>query len=460
MHIGVIAMDNPKRILKKILEQSAAPVAQDKTLQKSVWQAFLDMHPVDIADFLAEIDKTTVQKLFGQLPQELQLEVFKEFSNSMKAFILHGMTEAEQVHAFRTLSADELTDLFDFLSDEDLKKYLGLLQKHVRHQVISLMKFSPDSAGGVMHTDVLTLMQDFTVQKSIQILQRLRPSRDIHTRIFIVNHAHKLVGYINLEDLVLHNASAPINSFMHENKLVALATQDQEEVAKKMIHYNLTIAPVTNEEGHFLGAIPASTLVDVLVEEAGEDIQKIGAVMPLKYPYFETPFIRMVWARGYILVILLLTGSFSTSILHSYEATLSAFLISFIPMLIGVGGNTSSQTSAVLIQGLAAGEITSAHVYKFLLRELSMAIVLAVCLGGAGFLRVYLTGGSVHECAVISLALALIVIVATTLGSCTPLLLKKIHIDPAFAAGPFLATIMDIVGTTIFCCLVYRFLFH
>jgi magnesium transporter len=457
--IGVIAMDNPKKILKKILEQSAAPVAQDKTLQKSVWQAFLDMHPVDIADFLAEIDKATVQKLFSQLPQELQLEVFKEFSNSMKAFILQGMTEPEQVHAFRTLSADELTDLFDFLSDEDLKKYLGLLQKHVRHQVISLMKFSPDSAGGVMHTDVLTLMQDFTVQKSIQILQRLRPSRDIHTRIFIVNQAHKLVGYINLEDLVLHNATAHINSFMHENELVALTTQDQEEVAHKMVHYNLTIAPVTNEEGHFLGAIPASTLVDVLVEEASEDIQKIGAVMPLKHPYFETSFIRVVWARGYILVILLLTGSFSTSILHSYEATLSAFLISFIPMLIGVGGNTSSQTSAVLIQGLAAGEITSAHVYKFLLRELSMAFVLAFFLGGAGFLRVYLTGGSVHECTVISIALALIVIVATTLGSCTPLILKKINIDPAFAAGPFLATIMDIVGTTIFCCLVYRFLF-
>lgn len=452
-------MDNPKKILKKILEHSTAPVAQDKTLQKSVWQAFLDMHPVDIADFLTEVDKRTVQKLFEQLPQELQIEVFKEFSNSMKAFILHQMTEVEQVKAFKTLSADELTDLFDFLSDEDLKKYLGLLQKHVRHQVMSLMKFSPDSAGGVMHTGIVTLMQDFTVHKSIQILQRLRPSKDIHTRIFVINQSHKLVGYVNLEDLVLHKADAHIDSFMQQNELVAFATQDQEEVAQKMRHYNLTIAPVTDEEGHFLGAIPASTLVDVLVEEAGEDIQKIGAVMPLKYPYFETPFIRMIWARGYILVILLLTGSFSTSILHSYEATLSAFLISFIPMLIGVGGNTSSQTSAVLIQGLAAGEITSAHVYKFLFRELSMALVLSFCLGAAGFLRVYLTGGSIHECTVISLALALIVVVATALGSCTPLLLKKINIDPAFAAGPFLATIMDIAGTTIFCYLVYYFLF-
>lgn len=451
-------MDNPKKILKKVLEYSSAPTVKDDTLQKSVWQAFLDMHPVDIADFLSEADKATVQKLYASMPHELQLEVFKEFSNSMKAFILQTMSEHEQVSAFKTLSPDELTDLFDFLSDEDLKKYLGLLQKHVRHQVISLLKFSSDSAGGVMQTDVITLMQDFTVEKSIQILQRLHPSKDIHTRIFIVNHAHKLVGYINLEDLVLHKPSLHINAFMHENEVIANAHQDQEEIAKTMIHYNVTIAPVVDDEGHFLGAIPADTLVDVVVEEAAEDIQRIGAVMPMKYPYFETSFLRMVWARGYILVILLITGSFSTSILHSYEATLSAFLISFIPMLIGVGGNTSSQSSAVLIQGLAAGDITTDHVFKFLRREISMAVVLSLFLAIAGFVRVYLTGGSVHESLVISGTLALIVVVATTLGSCTPLLLKKMHIDPAFSAGPFLATIMDILGTTIFCYMVYFFL--
>ena len=457
---GAASMESPKKLLKKILENAPKNNQPDNMLNKSVWQAFLDMHPVDIADFLAEIDKPTAQQLFANLPNELQLEVFQEFSNSMKAFILGAMQEHEQVNAFKILSADELTDLFDYLSDDELKRYLGLLQKHVRERVMSLMQFDPDCAGGVMHTDAITLIEDFTVEKSIQLLQRLKPSKDIHTRIFVVNRTHKLMGYINLEDLVLHKPSAYINSFMHKNEVIAFAHQDQEEVAKKMIHYNVTIAPVVDEQHHFLGVIPADTLIDIVEEEAGEDIQKIAAVMPLKYPYFETSFLRLLWARGYILVILLLTGSFSTSILRAFEASLSGFLLSFIPMLISVGGNTSSQTSAVLIQGMASGDITFANVWRFLWRELCMAVVLAFILGIAAFIRVRLTaGGSTFESAIISLSLGLIVMLSAMLGSCMPLILKKLNIDPAFSAGPFLATIMDILGTLIFCYLVYVFLF-
>jgi magnesium transporter len=311
-----------------------------------------------------------------------------------------------------------------------------------------------------MHTDVVSIMEDFTVEKSIQLLQRLRPSKDIHTRIFVVSKTHRLVGYINLEDLVLHTSASFINSFMQKNEFVAVATQDQEDVANKMIHYNLTVAPVvdTIKNHHFLGIIPADTLVDVVVEEARENIQRMSAVIPLKYPYFESPFLRLLWARGYILVILLLTGSFSTSILQSFDKSLNAFLLSFIPMIIGVGGNTSSQTSAVLIQGMATGEITFDNMFRFLRREIRMAAILAVILGFAGFLRVYLTGGSVKESALMSLILACIVMLAATLGSCTPFILKKINIDPAFSAGPFLATVMDILGTSIFCILLYYLL--
>lgn len=453
-------MDNPKKMLKKIIENAVAGSSQDDLFKKSLWQAFTDMHPVDISDFLSEVDKHTAQQLFVSLPQPMKFEVFKELSNSMKVLVLSCLNEQEQGGAFETLSADELTDLFDHLSDEELKRYLDLLHKQVREKVMSLMQFDSQSAGGVMHTDVVTLIEDFTVEKSIQLLQRLKPSRDIHTRIFVTNRAHKLVGYINLADLVLEKPSEYISSFMHKNEMVAQAAQDQEEVAKKMIHYGLMTVPVVDPNNHFLGVIPADTLVDVVVEEAGEDIQRIAAVMPLKYPYFETSFVRLVWARGYILVILLLTESFSSSILHAYENTLSAFLLSFIPMLISTGGNTSSQTSAVVIQGMASGDITFANVFRFLRREFLMASVLASMLGIAAFARVYITtDGKLLECCVISGALALIVLMAAMLGSGMPILLKKMNIDPAFSAGPFLATIMDIVGILLFCYLIQTFLF-
>jgi magnesium transporter len=452
-------MDNPKKMLKKILENALTGISQDTLSNKSLWQAFLDMHPVDISDFLSEINKETAQNLFKELPHEIRTEVFKELSNSMKVSVLASLTEQEQIAAFQTLSADELTDLFDYFSDEELKRYLNLLHKQVRDKVMSLMKFDPESAGGVMHTDVLTLIEDFTVEKSIQLLQRIKPSRDIHAQIFVTNRAHKLVGYINLEDLVLEKPAEYISSFMHKTEMVAQADQDQEEVAKKMIHYGLMTVPVVDKENHFLGVIPANTLVDVVVEEAGEDIQRIGAVMPLKYPYFETSFLRLLWARGYILVILLLTESFSSSILHAYEHTLSAFLLSFIPMLISTGGNTSSQTSAVVIQGMASGDVTFSNMSRFLRREFMMAAILACILGVTSFVRVYITGGSLLESVVISGALALIVLLAAMLGSGIPLLLKRLNIDPAFSAGPFLATIMDIVGILIFCFLIKTILF-
>ena len=453
-------MDNPKKMLKKIVEHAPSIVNKEMLHNKSLWEAFLDMHPVDIADFLGEIDKQDAYELFTGLPHDLQINVFKELSASLKTFVLELLEPNRQAAAFDSLSPDELTDLFDSLSDEELKKYMRLLRKQVREKVLSLMKFDPESAGGVMHTDVFTLFEDFTVAKSIQLLQRIKPNRDIHAQIFVTDRTHKLVGYINLEDLVLEKPSEYISSFMHKAEMIALADQDQEEVAKKMIHYGLMTVPVVDKAHYFLGVIPADILVGVVVDEAGEDIQKIGAVVPLKYPYFETSFLRLLWSRGYILVVLLLVESFSSSILHAYENSLSAFLLSFLPMLTSTGGNTSSQTSAVVIQGMASGDIHFANMARFLKREFLMSLTLAILLGIASFIRVHATtSGSILEGVVISMTVALIVLLATLLGSGMPLLLKKMNIDPAFSAGPFLATIMDIVGIMIFCYLIRVVLF-
>jgi len=310
-----------------------------------------------------------------------------------------------------------------------------------------------------MHTDVITLMQDFTVERSISLLQRLRPSKDVHQSIYVVDKAGLLVGYINLEDLVLHKPTDRINSFMHENEFVAFADEDQEKVGKTMVHYGLMVIPVIDKENHFLGVISGETLVDVIMEEASEDVQKMAALAPMKYPYFETSFVRLVWERSYILIVLLLAESFSSNILHAYKTTLSEFLLVFIPMLISTGGNTSSQTSAMVIQGMASGDITLENVWIFLRRELAMSTVLGGILGLTSFVRVWLTGGTLLESFAISMVLSVIVMLAAVLGSGIPLILKRLNLDPAFSAGPFLATIMDILGVLIFCLLTKAVLF-
>lgn len=448
-----------KKILEEIKDSIDMVIHQEGGKGKALWQALLLLHPADIADLLSELGRDYAHALFVLLPKHLRLEVFTELSNQMRIFLLSSMPEVDQIDAFNMLSTDELTDLFDDFSDEELKTYLHLLQRGIQKKVLSLLKFDPDCAGGIMETDVLTLIEDFTVEKAIKIIQRLSKKQDIHRHIFVTNRDHKLSGYINLEDLVRHKNEERIVSFLKQTEFMAYDWEDQETIAEKMVRYGLMIVPVVNKEHFFLGVISSETLVDVLVEEATEDVQKMAALTPIKQPYFEVPFFRLLLERSYILVALLWAESFSMTIMRAHEATLNDFLLFFIPMLISAGGNTSSQTSAMVIQGMASGEIGFYNMTRFLKREFSMALLLGGILGIASFIRVYFSSSVIFESLIISCSLGIIVIVSVLLGSIMPFLLKKVHIDPAFSAGPFLATVMDILGIMIYCFIVKLILF-
>jgi len=440
-----------QKFMQNVREHIDQVIEQKTELGMQLWQELCEAHPVDIADLLEDIDTVHAEQIFKRLPQEIRLETFAEFSDRIKAFVLAHMSDEERTKALDMLSPDELTDLFDELSDDALKRYLRLLHKSIREQVISLLKFDPESAGGVMQTDVLTLVQDFTVEQSIKLLQRLQPSRDVHQRIFVTDTKHILMGYINLEDLVLQKPDARLSAFARENEFIARASEDRETVIKEMVHYGLMIAPVIDDLNHFVGVIPSETLVDVLVEEASEDIHKMAALSHTKESYFRLPFGKVFRDRTYILAVLLLAESFSRTILDAYEATLSKELLMFIPMLMSLGGNTSHQTSAIMVQGIATGEVGLSNMFRFLKREILMASCLAVSLGIIAFLRVLWTGGTVLQAFAISVTAGTIVLCAVSLGSAIPLILRRFNIDPAFSAGPFLATMMDLLGVLIYC---------
>jgi magnesium transporter len=418
---------------------------------QSYWKKLLEQHPADIAVFLTEIDAASMQALFLDLPQELEFEVFEEFSETFKAQCLSFLPENDQAELLNSLSIDAISDLFDFVSDEELKKYLTLVHKKDRGKVLSLMKFDPESAGGIMDVEVLSLFEDYTVGKCVNIMQRLRPDeQEVYHQIYVTNRHHKLVGHINLEDLVIRAPDERIASFMRKNELVATATDDQETIAKRMVHYNLSTVPVIGDGGYFLGVISSETLADVLVEEASEDVQKMAALAPLKRPYLETPWYNIVLARGGVLVALLLAESVTGLVIDSYRERISMALIAFITMLISTGGNTSNQTSALVIQGISSGELTKSNMHKFLRREFWMASVLAFILGITAFGRAYASTGEIMTSVVVALTLGSIVLFAVILGSGIPLILNKLNIDPAFAAGPILATFMDIFGILIY----------
>jgi magnesium transporter len=443
---------NAEKLLAEIKDNLNAVISRESALGESLWKTFLDLHPADIADFLSELPREQAPLLFANLPNTLKMDVFEELSDLMKGLVLEGMTDQEKVDAFRSLPADELADLFDHFSDENLKKYLALLQKDVREQVLSLMQFEPDSAGGIMTTDVITLMKDFTVKQAITLLQRVQPNREIHQHIYVVDKEHNLLGHIRLESLVLHKPEERIESFMKSNELVVRADEDQEVVAQEMVHYGLTTAPVVSSTNKFLGVISTEELVDVLVEEATEDVQRMASLPPMKYPYFDIPFFKVLYLRSYVLIALLIAESFSGTLLRHYDYIVKfGILGSFLPMLISAGGNSGSQTSAVVIQGLASGEITVSNMFRLLWREFYVSFLCASILGVISFLRAYFVGGSLMECIAISTSLGIIVLVSSMLGTIIPFILRRFNIDPAFSAGPFLATLMDILGIVIYC---------
>lgn len=443
----------PKKIFNQIEQNITSIIKRDSALAVELWNELLKAHPADLAFFFANIDREQFKALFGTLPEQLKVDVFEYLSDSMKAYCLSFSDNKQRTILLESTPVEKITDLFDYLSDDEIKHYFELLRKNDRESVISLMKFSPESVGGIMDPYVISLKENFTVEQSINICQRIKPNKELHHEIYVTDVDNKLLGHILLEDLVLKHPKSKLSTILRDNTLVANVDEDREEIAKKMIRYNLTITPVVGEGEYFLGVIPAHTLVDIIEEEASEDVYKISAMTPIKRPYFETSFFRLCYERSYILIILLLVESFSSTIIKAYESIIPEFFFFglFIPMLVSAGGNTSSQTSAITIQGLASGEINYSNVNKFFKREFFMALILALILGFTSFARVYFTHGKILNSFVVGFSLSIIVLVSVILGSFIPLLLKRFNIDPAFSAGPFLATLMDILGILIYC---------
>lgn len=445
---------NPNKIFEQIEKHFDTVINQDSALGEELWQALVHLHPADIAKMCSELHTERAMALYKTFPETLKLEVFHYASDNKKAVFLAEVDERLRTKILESMSVDEFTDLIDHVDKDELKSYFKLMRKKDREKIVTLMKFGPETAGGVMDINVVNLTGDMTVSKSTQVLQKLQPQKELHDVIYITDNNNKLVGHINLEDLVLQSPRTKLASIMKRNEYVAHADEDRETVAQKMLHYHLTTVPVVGQTEQFLGVIPSDTLAEIIEEEGAEDVYKISAMAPIKNTYFETPFFKLFFERGYILVILLLIESFASIILHAHEDSLPVFLSFFITMLISVGGNTSSQTSALVIQGLASGEINFSNALKFLRREFLMAIVLGLLLGVTGFLRVFFSTYSVIGSFTIGLTTGCIVVTSVVLGSLTPLILKRIGSDPAFSAGPFLATIMDILGVLMFCYIV------
>lgn len=446
------------------IENNIKSVIREDTPQgQELWKKLLHQHHADIAQLIEKLDSFKQKKLFKKLPRQLAIRVFQELPESIQVLILKVIDTDEISVIFQKMSSDQLTALFDHVSDKDLKKYLKLIQRRQRNKIISLLTLNPESAGRIMNSDVFTLQRDFTVKKSVSLLQRIDIPKETIRRIYVTNKDDILVGYINIEDLVVNKPETPLTHILHKNELLIGVHEDQEEVAKQMHHYGLLSAPVVDEEHHFLGVITADDIVDIVEEEASEDVYKMSGLTPVEHSYFQTSFKNLFYQRSAWLGGLLLLQSVSPFILSKYQALIEShvFISFFYTMLIGTGGNAGNQSATLVIRGLATGEISRKNALRVLIREFGMSIVIAVVLFAVTFSRIYfMPGSNVDMLSTIAIGISLFFIInmSMVLGTSIPFILERFGIDPAHSAAPFLATLMDILGIFIYCAICSRIL--
>jgi len=420
---------------------------------KKGWETILHAHPSDIADLAENIATSYRKKLFKKLPIEIFTRVFDQLSHLLQVASIEDVSQDTAEHLLRALSSDDVVDLLEHMDDERAKHYLKLMQKKQRTRIANLLTFEHDSAGGIMNSDLLTLHSDWTVKKCISLLQRLKPQTEVRYCLYVTDSKNILLGHITLDQLVLSKPDTLLHKILKKNDVLIKANEDQETAIQKMMHYDVQSAPVVDEHQHFLGVIMPDDVVEVLEEEASEDVYKMSGVGHVEHTYFETPMMVMLYERSKWLIGLLLFQSVSSIIMKRFDAMLTEHVIIslFLTMLIGTGGNAGNQSATLVIRGLATGEIGRSKRVKLFLREFGLGLMIATTLSFISFLRVYYMHGAIIAAAAISLSLFCIVLASMILGTLIPLALDRLGIDPAHSAAPFLATLMDIIGILIYC---------
>ncbi len=451
---------NIEEVLAQIESDIKSVIQESTPVGLELWKKLLHQHHADVAGLMERLDSSKQKDLFKKFPRAIAIKVFKELPETIQAFLIINIPLEEASVILQKMPSDKLTDLFDHLSDENLKTYLKLIQRKQRNKVISLLTLDPESAGRIMNSDVTTLQRDFTVKKSISLLQRIDLPKKTLGRIYVTNRENILVGYINLEELVLNKPDTPLVNIIHRNELLIGAYEDQEEVARQMHHYGLLSAPVIDKHNHFLGAITADDIVDIVEEEASEDVYKMSGLTPVEHSYFQTSFKSMFLQRSIWLGSLLLLQSLSGIILSKYQALIHShlFLSFFYTMLIGTGGNAGNQSATLVIRGLATGEISRKNASRVIIREFGMSIFIALMLLVITILRIYFISPDISSTIAISLSLFLIINMSMVLGTFIPFFLERLGIDPAHSAAPFLSTLMDILGILIYCAVCSKIL--
>lgn len=419
----------------------------------SLRQKMSEMNEADVAACLEEMDRDDMVKIFRIMPKDMAADIFSYLEVGSQQFIISGMSEKDAASIIENLMADDATDLIEEMPANVVKRILANASAETRRDINHLLRYPEDSAGSIMTVEYVDLKESMTVEDAIARIREKGVDSETINICYVIDANRKLVGTVALRYLLITPVDAIIGEIMHENVIYLNTLMDQEEVARQFKKYDFIAMPVVDNEERLVGIITIDDVVDIMEEEATEDMEKMAAIIPSDKPYlktsvFETWKQRMPW-----LLLLMVSATFTGSIITSFEDALSkmAILVAYIPMLMDTGGNAGNQASVTVIRGLSLNEIEFKDVAKVVWKELRVAFFCGITLAAANVLKLMLFDKvSLLVALVVCLTLFFAVIAAKFIGCTLPILAKRLGFDPAVMASPFITTIVDVISLIVY----------
>jgi magnesium transporter len=428
-----------------------------ETLQKDPAQAAAlaeELHAADLAELVDSLPDESGVLMLGALPESTAASVLDEMEGTRRAELFQRLERPLAARIADAMSADERADLFGSLPEEVRADLLVRMPKAASLDVRELLQYRESSAGGRMTTDYVALAPQLTVERAIEEVRRIAAEKETIYEVYAVDPNGTLLGAVSLRNLVLARAGQPLSAVMNADVVSVPPEMDQEDVARLFDHYDLLAVPVVDQTRKLLGIVTVDDVVAVLKQEQAEDITKLGAVAAMEEGYFQTDFWTFVRKRAGWLIAIFMGEIVTASVLEAYEAVLRAVVAIgvFVPLIISSGGNTGSQASSLVIRGLALGELRPGDAFRVLWREARLGLVLGGILGVIGILRAALVGHSGGGGLALAVGLSLVAVVAfgSVIGALLPLVIKRLGFDPAVSSGPFIASLVDVVGIIIY----------
>ena len=405
-----------------------------------------ELNSVDVANQLMDLEDEELVLVFRVLPKDIAAEVFSYLDKDSQQHIVESITDREVTQIVDKLFLDDTFDFIEELPANVVKKVIRNTSPQKRELINQFLQYAQYSAGSIMTIEFVDLKAYMTVKEAINHTRKTGTTKETLETCFIIDQARHLLGSVTLKDLILSEDDMIIEDIMDTNLISVQTSVDQEEVAHLFKAYDLVTMPVVDKENRLVGMITIDDVVDIIEQENTEDFQKMAAMAPNEEPYLKTPVLSLAKHRIIWLLVLMISATVTGRIIQGFEEVIQSVVIlaSFIPMLMDTGGNAGSQSSTLIIRGLALGEITTHDYLKVMFKELRVGSVVAIVLSVVNFLRIYFIEHvefmvGITVCA----SLFFTVILAKVVGSILPIIAKKLKFDPAIMASPLITTIVD-----------------